>query len=69
MKYWLTGLSGEVQFKTPPFDKETEITGHPVLRVTTSVTSLEGSEPSEMDVFVTLRHIGVDGEESQYGSS
>lgn len=31
-----------------------------------SVGSKNGSAPREMDVFVTIRHVGVDGNESMW---
>ena len=30
-----------------------------------SLTSKDGSQPEEMDIFVTLRHIDVDGQEGE----
>jgi len=40
-----------------------EITGHPVLRVSMSISGEGEQKPEELDVFVTLRHVGPDGKE------
>ncbi|KAK0384826.1 hypothetical protein NLU13_7304 [Sarocladium strictum] len=56
-----------VQFVTEPFEKETEITGHVVFHATVSVTALpKGATPSDIDLFVTLRHISPEGKEVFY---
>ena len=57
-----------VQFTTEPFAQETEITGHIKVHVNTSATALPGSRvsPSEIDLFVTLRHLDEHGEEIFY---
>jgi putative CocE/NonD family hydrolase len=57
-----------LQFSTPAFDHEVEITGHVTAHVNLSATQLAGSKqsPSEIDVFVTLRHVGPDGREIFY---
>ncbi|KAI0131924.1 Alpha/Beta hydrolase protein [Xylariales sp. AK1849] len=58
--------SGSVQFKTAPFEKVIEITGHPTLRISLSLSSRDDSAPTEMDVFVTLRHRNAKGDEVFY---
>jgi predicted acyl esterase len=57
-----------VQFTTPPFEQETEITGHLVahLAVSGSKGDEQSTTPSEIDVFVTLRHISPEGKEVFY---
>lgn len=54
-----------MQFFTEPLKEKLEITGHPVLRVSMSLAPSGGSNPTDMDLFVTLRHIGPDGKESK----
>lgn len=57
-----------LQFTTPPFEAETEITGHVVARLNVSAspdpTSLH--TPSDIDLFLTLRHLGPNGKEIFY---
>lgn len=57
-----------VQFTTPAFDKETEITGHVVahLSISASATSASQLPPSDIDIFLTLRHISPQGKEVFY---
>lgn len=57
-----------VQFTTAPFEKETEITGHVVahLCVSASSAAAEQTPPSDIDLFVTLRHISPEGKEVFY---
>lgn len=56
-----------VQFTTPPFEEETEITGHVTARLNVSVTpDPDGPTPSDIDLFVTLRYLGSDGKEVFY---
>lgn len=61
-----------LQFRTAAFKQETEITGHVTAHLNLSMTrhgndsSVEVDAESEIDVFVTLRHIGKDGEEILY---
>ena len=57
-----------VQFTTPPFEEETEITGHLVayLCVSASPATSEAKPPSDIDLFVTLRHISPEGKEVFY---
>ncbi|KAH7368606.1 X-Pro dipeptidyl-peptidase protein [Plectosphaerella cucumerina] len=56
-----------VQFTSAPFASETEVTGHIVARLTVSVSpDPSGPTPSDIDLFVTLRHLGPDGTEVFY---
>lgn len=56
-----------VQFTTPQFQEETEITGHVTARLNVSVTpDPDGPTPSDIDLFVTLRYLGPDGKEVFY---
>ncbi|CAK4034592.1 probable hydrolase, family [Lecanosticta acicola] len=57
-----------VQFQTAPFDQETEITGHIVAHLAVSASSTAESQtaPSDIDLFVTLRHISPEGREVFY---
>jgi predicted acyl esterase len=61
-----------LQFTTPPFTHETEITGHIVAHLNVSVTpgpdaaAAASPAPSDIDLFVTLRYIGPDGKEVFY---
>ena len=56
--------AGDVTFHSAPFSEKTEITGHPVVRLNVALQPKDGSKPSEIDLFVTLRHFGTDGKES-----
>lgn len=56
---------GHVLFTTAAFDKELEVTGHPMLRVSLSLEKDRGSNPSEVDIFVTLRHLDSSNQESK----
>ncbi|KAK4861613.1 hypothetical protein LT330_003648 [Penicillium expansum] len=57
-------------FTTPPFTTETEITGHIVTHLNVSVTRDAGCPPpSEIDLFLTLRHISATGKEIFYTGS
>ncbi|KAF7715069.1 Cocaine esterase [Penicillium ucsense] len=56
-----------VQFITPAFEKETEITGHIVAHLNVSMSASPGSPtPQDLDLFITLRYIGPDGKEVYY---
>ena len=58
-----------LQFTTPPFPHETEITGHIVAHLNVSVTpgaDTAYATPSDIDLFLTLRYIGPDGKEVFY---
>lgn len=57
-----------LQFTTPPFTQETEITGHIVahLNVSASPDPSSPTVPSDIDLFITLRYIGPDGKEVFY---
>lgn len=56
-----------LQFTTEPFDAETEVTGHIVAHLNVSVSpDADGPTPSDIDLFVTLRHISPEGHEIFY---
>ncbi|KAF2218868.1 Alpha/Beta hydrolase protein [Elsinoe ampelina] len=56
-----------IQFTTPAFEQETEITGNIVARLNVSVTpDPSGPTPSDIDLFLTLRHISPEGKEIYY---
>lgn len=57
-----------VQFKTEPFETETEITGHIVAHLCVSASKLsdQTADPSDIDIFLTLRHISPEGKEAFY---
>lgn len=56
---------GSVTFFTEAFVEETEITGHPMLRLSVSAHPDQGNTPSEIDIFATLRHLDSKGEEGK----
>ena len=60
--------STSVKFTSKPFDEETEIIGHVTAHLNVSVSTKpnQSTVPSEIDLFVTLRHIGPDGREIFY---
>lgn len=53
-----------VQFTTAAFEHETEITGHPVAHLCVSATG--PAEDTDIDLFVTIRHLDAAGEEIFY---
>lgn len=56
-----------LQFSTPAFEHETEITGHITAHLNVSVTPDKGGPlPSDIDLFLTLRYISPSGEEVFY---
>lgn len=57
-----------VQFSTPEFQEDTEITGHVTAHLNVSVTSENGStgDDKDIDLFLTLRYISPKGEEVHY---
>ncbi|KAK3117132.1 hypothetical protein LTR53_001789 [Teratosphaeriaceae sp. CCFEE 6253] len=58
-----------VQFQTEAFDAETEITGHIVAHLSVSASKASAdqpTEPSDIDLFITLRHISPEGKEIYY---
>ncbi|KAB2573922.1 putative x-pro dipeptidyl-peptidase (s15 family) protein [Lasiodiplodia theobromae] len=56
-----------VQFTTPPFEEETEITGNVLAHLNVSVSAdATGPTPSDIDLFVTLRHLSPAGTEVFY---
>ena len=59
-------LHGSVRFRTPVATHKIEVTGHPVTRLSVSMSGKDGSKPSEIDLFVTLRHYDDEGKEIFY---
>lgn len=56
-----------VSFATAPFALETEITGHIVAHLHVSVAPTpDGAEPSDIDIFLSLRHLSSSGKEIFY---
>ncbi|RWA03088.1 hypothetical protein EKO27_g12017, partial [Xylaria grammica] len=56
-----------VQFTTEPFAEETEITGYVTAHLNVSVSpDPDGPTPSDIDLFMTMRHIGPSGTEIFY---
>ncbi|KAK7899773.1 hypothetical protein LTR67_003518 [Exophiala xenobiotica] len=56
-----------IQFTTPPMEKETEITGHIVAHLNVSMSQyIGGGVPSDIDLFLTLRHLTPSGKEVFY---
>ncbi|KAK1846558.1 x-pro dipeptidyl-peptidase (s15 family) protein, partial [Colletotrichum chrysophilum] len=55
-----------VSFATAPFEQETEITGHVVAHLNVSVTPDNTGHDTDIDLFVTLRHIDPTGQEVFY---
>lgn len=56
-----------IQFTTRPFEHETEITGNITAHLLVSVTpEPTGPTPSDIDIFITLRHISAEGNEVFY---
>ncbi|RSL41330.1 hypothetical protein CEP54_015856 [Fusarium duplospermum] len=56
-----------IQFTTDPFEHETEITGNIVAHLVVSASAVSGGHtPSDIDLFITLRHISPKGNEVFY---
>lgn len=55
-----------IHFTTPPFEQETEITGHPVAHLNVSVTPENSGNETDIDLFLTIRHIDATGQEVYY---
>lgn len=56
-----------IQFTTPAFEQETEVTGHIVAHLNVSLTpDTTGPTPTDIDLFLTLRHISPAGKEVFY---
>ncbi|KAH7002602.1 X-Pro dipeptidyl-peptidase protein [Ilyonectria destructans] len=59
-----------ISFQSQPFGEETEITGHITAHLNISVGQDGcGNTPSDMDLFLSLRHISPDGTEVLYTGS
>ncbi|KAH7230210.1 X-Pro dipeptidyl-peptidase protein [Fusarium redolens] len=60
-------LQHSVSFRSAPFESETEITGHIVAHLNVSVSpDTPEAYPSEIDLFLSLRHIAASGDEIFY---
>ncbi|KAI4854090.1 alpha/beta-hydrolase [Aureobasidium sp. EXF-8845] len=57
---------GEISFRSTPFKRQTEVTGHPLARLSFSLSSVDESAPSELDVFLTIRHFDAEHREVSY---
>lgn len=55
-----------VQFVSQPFEKETEITGHIVAHLNVSTVPDSGNTDTDIDLFLTLRHLDAAGKEIFY---
>jgi predicted acyl esterase len=66
VKWEALDSGSSARFKTKPAEKEIEITGHPWARLSVAASSLKGSTPSEIDLFLTLRHYDVSNQEIFY---
>lgn len=56
-----------LQFSTPIFSEEIEVTGHITAHLNVSMSPhIGGSQPSDIDLFLTLRHISPAGTEVFY---
>ena len=55
-----------VQFTTPPFLRETEVTGHLTVHLNVSMTPEESSGQKDIDLFITLRHLDSADQEIFY---
>jgi putative CocE/NonD family hydrolase len=59
--------SDTVSFTTSPFENETEVTGHIVAHLNASMSRIHGeTTPTDIDLFVALRHLGPQGTEILY---
>ncbi|KIX98471.1 uncharacterized protein Z520_05772 [Fonsecaea multimorphosa CBS 102226] len=66
VKWEALDSTSSVRFKKKPAEKEIEITGHPSVRLSVSASPLNGSTPTEIDLFVTLRHYDAANQEIFY---
>jgi predicted acyl esterase len=56
-----------IKFTSAPFDNETEFTGHLVAHLNVSVTPTSTAiTPSDIDLFLTVRHLDATGKEILY---
>jgi len=55
-----------LQFSTDPFEKDTEITGHVLARLSVSCTPEIDSDDNDIDLFLTLRYLSAEGKEVHY---
>ncbi|KAH8691272.1 Alpha/Beta hydrolase protein [Talaromyces proteolyticus] len=58
---------GMIQFKTAPFSRRTEFTGHVTANLHVCIpSSQEGNVPTDIDIFVTVRHLDITDKEIFY---
>jgi predicted acyl esterase len=62
---WEAPGSG-VRFRTLPAKEQIEITGHPMARLSVAAAPRNGSTPTEIDLFLTIRHYDQSGKEIFY---
>lgn len=57
-----------IQFHSEPFTENVEFTGHVVAHLNVSVTAQENqaAQPSDIDLFLTVRHLDATGKEIYY---
>jgi predicted acyl esterase len=57
-----------LQFTTEPFERETEFTGHIMVHLNVSASVLPETKvpPSDLDLFITLRHLDTESQEIYY---
>jgi predicted acyl esterase len=62
--------SDTLTFMSSPFESDTEITGHIVAHLHVSISRDRwGNSPSDLDLFITIRHLSSSGEEVLYTGS
>lgn len=66
LKLAALGKTDPLQFKVK-VDKDTEIAGHPLANLVVGVEErADGTAPTDLDLFVTLRHFDAEGKEIFY---
>lgn len=64
------GYNGDgIFFETPVADKKYEITGHPHVKLSISMTEHKGEDAPEIDVFLALRKFDKNGKQVWFSSS
>ncbi|KAF1808145.1 alpha/beta-hydrolase [Eremomyces bilateralis CBS 781.70] len=58
--------SGMLKFTTAPFQERTEFTGHVRAHLHVRIPQQPGQTPSDIDLFVTIRHLDPNGKEIHY---
>jgi predicted acyl esterase len=57
---------GMLKFTTPPFVDRTEFTGHVTAHLNVRIPKRDKQTPSDIDLFVTIRHLDEQGKEIYY---